>query len=140
MWRKIITFLFLIVLAQSADALPFFENNKSKFNETALSTALIKTLAASIIDGDAPEKLVNLPRLSRLCPSLFSAEVQTSVNYVLVVEFLKITLNAAMFKFLSNPPDVISWFEQLSHNTNSSRLSGWKDGNFLYSARTTYHG
>ncbi len=115
------------------------KKNKSKFNQTELPITLLKTLAASIIDGDAPEKLFNLPRLSRICPSLFSAEVQTSANYVLVVEFLKTKLNAAMFKILNNPPDLISWFEQLSHHTNSSRLSGWKDGNFLYCARTTYH-
>ena len=139
MWRKIITLLFLIVLAQSSNAWSHLEDSKNNSDRNELSISFTEQLNTSIFDDDKPENLFNLPKLSRFSPSLFSAEVQTSVNYVLVIEFFKSKLNAAMFKQLCNPPDVICWFEQLSHNTNSSRLSGWKDGNFIYSARTTYH-
>ncbi len=139
MWRKIIAFFFLISLAQLADASLIVEEHKNNVDDFEQSITLTKQLIVSSFDNDEPEDVFNLPRLTRISPSLFSAEVQTSANYVLVIEFLKTKLNAAMFKILSNPPDLISWFEQLSHHTNSSRLSGWKDGNFLYCARTTYH-
>lgn len=102
-------------------------------------TPQVEQKNASSLDEDESEEHYNLPRLNRLNPSLFSAEIQTTPNYVLVIEFFKITLSAGLFKNLTNPPLTTQWFEKLSHKTNSSRLSGWKDGNFLYSSRTTYH-
>ena len=138
MWRKLTVMLFLLVLAQVANALPIFEiiNDKSLHH---IYVPQIEQQSASVFDSDESEDLFNLPRLNRLSPSLFSAEIQTTPNYVLVIEFFKIKLAAGLFKNLANPPVIIQWFEQLSHNANSSRLSGWKDGNFLYSSRTTYH-
>jgi hypothetical protein len=130
--------LFLLVLAQNANALP----NPEFFNDissASVSIAQIEQQAASLFDNDESEELFNLPRLNRFSPSLFSAEIQTTPNYVLLIEFFKIKLTAGLFKNLANPPLNTPWFEQLSHNTNSSRISGWKDGNFLYSSRTTYH-
>jgi hypothetical protein len=91
------------------------------------------------IDHKSSEDLFNLPQLNRLSPLLFAAEIQTSPNYVLVIEFFKIKLTAGLYKHLANPPVVTLWFEQLPHSGNLSRLSGWKDGNSLYSSRITYH-
>ncbi|WP_057830779.1 hypothetical protein [Colwellia sp. TT2012] len=138
MWRKLAVMLFLLVLAQTASALPISENIADD-SANNVSIAQIDQQTAPFFDSDEPEDVFNLPRLNRLTPSLFTAEVQTSPNYVLVVEFFKIKLTAGLFKNLANPPLITPWFEQLSHKTNSSRLSGWKDGNFLYASRTTYH-
>ncbi|NQY49259.1 MAG: hypothetical protein HRT50_09135 [Colwellia sp.] len=138
MWRKLAVMLFLLVLAQTANALPISEKIDDD-SASNVSIAQIDQQTASFFDSDEPEDVFNLPRLTRLTPSLFTAEIQTSPNYVLVVEFFKIKLTAGLFKNLTNPPLITHWFEQLSHKTNSSRLSGWKDGNFLYASRTTYH-
>jgi hypothetical protein len=138
MWRKLTIMLFLLVLAQTANALPISETNKTESSEQ-ISISQIEQQNPSTYDNDESEDSFNLPRLNRLSPSLFTAEIQTTPNYVLVIEFFKIKLTAGLFKNLANPPVTPQWFEQLSHNTNSSRLSGWKDGNFLYSSKTTYH-
>jgi hypothetical protein len=138
MWRKFTLMLFLLVLAQTANALPSPKItdkgflNHSSFSQTAQQSA-------SIFDNDDSEDSFNISRLNRLSPLLFTADIQTTPHYVLVIEFFKIKLAAGLFKNLTNPPETIHWYEQLSHKTNSSRLSGWKDGNFLYSSRTTYH-
>ncbi|MDP7592428.1 MAG: hypothetical protein QF552_06985 [Litorilituus sp.] len=138
MWRKLTVLLFLLVLAQTANALPSLEiNDKDSLNHISFSQ--LEQQSVSVFDNEESEDSFNLPRLNRLSPSLFTAEIQTTPNYVLVIEFFKIKLTAGLFKNLANPPVIPQWFEQLSHNANSSRLSGWKDGNFLYSSRTTYH-
>ncbi len=146
MWRKLTILLFLLVLAKTASALPISKINNDDYS-VAYNTSQIALQTNvdgdfdfdSSIDTDEPEVLYNLPRTSRLNASLFSVEVQNSPEYVLIVEFFKIKLNAGVFKHLANPPVITPWFEQLSHSSNSSRLSGWKDGNSLYSSRTTYH-
>ncbi|MEW6996890.1 hypothetical protein AADZ86_04190 [Colwelliaceae bacterium BS250] len=138
MWRKLTVMLFLLVLAQTANALPIQEPS-SDASSHHVYTPQIEQQSAATFDSDESESLFNLPILNRLNPSLFSAERQTTPNYALEIEFFKIKLTAGMFKNLINPPVITQWFEQLSHNANSSRLSGWKDGNFLYSSRTTYH-
>ncbi|WP_441003964.1 hypothetical protein [Pseudocolwellia agarivorans] len=146
MWRKLTILLFLLVLAKTASALPISKINNDDYS-VAYNTSQIALQTNvdgdfdfdSSIDSDEPEVLYNLPRTSRLNASLFSVEVQNSPEYVLIVEFFKIKLNAGVFKHLANPPVITPWFEQLSHSSNSSRLSGWKDGNSLYSSRTTYH-
>jgi len=139
MWRKLTLMLFLLVLAQTANALPSPQPS-SDAPSHHVYIPQIEQQSALNFDSDESEDLFNLPRLNRLSPSLFTAEIQTTPNYVLVIEFFKIKLTAGLFKNLANPPVIIQWFEKLSHNANSSRLSGWKDGNFLYSSRTTYHG
>jgi len=137
MWRKLTVLLFLLVLAQTASALPHAEILVHIDTNVAINQVEQSPVAA--FDNDKQEHLFTLPHLHRANPSLFSADIQTSPNYVLVVEFFKNKLSAALFKHLANPPVMLSWFERLSHNTNSSRLSGWKDGNFLYSSRNLYH-
>jgi len=138
MWRKLTALLFLLVLAQTANALPSLEIiDKESLNLVSFSQA--EQQSVSVFDNDDSEDSFTLPRLIRLSPSLFTAEIQTTPNYVLVIEFFNNKLNAGLFKNLANPPVIPQWFEQLSHNANSSRLSGWKDGNFLYSSKTTYH-
>jgi hypothetical protein len=138
MWRKLTVMLFLLVLAQTANALPISEIIHDISSTSVESTQQEQKLTA-VFDNDDQEGLFNLPRVNTLNPSLFSAEVQTTPHYELVIEFFKVNFNAALFKHLANPPLVPNWFEQLSHSTNSSRLSGWKDGNALYSSRTTYY-
>jgi hypothetical protein len=130
--------LFLVVLAQTANALPIHKI----LDDAPLASVEITQVeqqSASIFDKHEPENLFNLPSLHRLSPSLFSAEIQTTPSYVLLIEFFKIKLTAGLYKNLINPPLMTHWFEQLSHKAKSSRISGWKDGNFLYSSRTTYY-
>ena len=138
MWHKLTIMLFLFVLAQAANALPiseiFHDGASTPFSNTQSDHKLTLNF-----DNEDSDNLFNLPRVNTFSPSLFSTEVQTTPDYVLVIEFFKIKLTAGMFKHLVNPAIMLSWFEQLSHNNKSSRLSGWKDGNSLYSSRTTYH-
>ncbi|WDE05930.1 hypothetical protein SG34_003085 [Thalassomonas viridans] len=82
----------------------------------------------------------NPPRGLRATAPVFAAEVQTEPDYVLEIEFFAAELAAAFFKNLTNPPLDPVWYLQLAHHNQTSRISGWKDGNFLYSARITYHG
>ncbi|WP_426370337.1 hypothetical protein [Pseudocolwellia sp. HL-MZ7] len=148
MWRKLTILLFLLVLAKTASALPIskFSHDDCSIAHSSSQIEFQTNLASDLdidfdssLDTDEPEVLYNLPRTTRLNASLFSVEVQNTPEYVLIVEFFKIKLNAGVFKHLSSPPVITPWFEQLSHSSNSSRLSGWKDGNSLYSSRTTYH-
>lgn len=136
-WRKLTVMLFLLVLAKTASALPIAE----LFHESA---TIVKTVAqieqkTVSLDTDQPDVLYNLPRTNGFNASLFSTEIQTTPEYFLVVEFFKVKFTAGLFKNLANPPLISPWYEQLSYSKNSSRLSGWKDGNSLYSSRTTYH-
>jgi hypothetical protein len=138
MWHRLTVMLFLVVLAQTANALPIHKT----LDDAPLASVEITQVeqqSASIFDKHEPENLFNLPSLHRLSPSLFSAEIQTTPSYVLLIEFFKIKLTAGLYKNLINPPLMTHWFEQLSHKAKSSRISGWKDGNFLYSSRTTYY-
>ncbi|WP_077284672.1 hypothetical protein [Cognaticolwellia aestuarii] len=137
MWRKLTVMLFLLILAKTAGALPIVElsNDNSSSHEVASQIAQ-KT---DSLDTDEPEVLYNLPRSNTFNASLFNTEIQSSPEYYLVVEFFKIKLTAGLFKNLANPPLITPWYEQLSHSSHLSRLSGWKDGNLLYSSRKTYH-
>lgn len=138
MFRKLTLLLFLLVLAQAANALPILET----IHDTPATSASFSQSDQQIdftFDNDDYNHLFNLPSVNRLSSLLFSTERQTTPNYVLVIEFFKVKLTAGLFKQLESPPLITHWFEQLRHKTNSSRISGWKDGNFLYSSRTTYH-
>ncbi|UUO25045.1 hypothetical protein FGD67_18905 [Colwellia sp. M166] len=137
MWRKLTVMLFLLVLAKTASALPIAE----LFHDNAAIDKIVTQIEQKTVslDTDEPEVLYNLPRTNGFNASLFNTEIQSTPEYFLVVEFFKIKLTAGLFKNLANPPLITPWYEQLSHSKNSSRLSGWKDGNSLYSSRTIYH-
>jgi hypothetical protein len=144
MWRSISTALLLFVLAKTANALPIdnFVENFNTATETVQvekSSPLVSHYSPALIDDSDPNDSFSLPRIYRACASVFSNEIQTTPNYVLVIEFFEIKLTAGLFKNLANPPAQLNWYEQLSHKSHSNRLSGWKDGNTLYAARTTYH-
>jgi hypothetical protein len=136
MWRKLTIMLFLLVLAQTASALP-----SSQVSNLEINIVLSNVVPASSVDieSDVPKQLFNLPSLQRSIPSIFAAEIQTSPNYVLLRFFFESELSAALFKNLTNPPLIPTWFDQLSQKKHSSRLSGWKDGNTLYTSVITYH-
>jgi len=136
MWRKLTVLLFLLVLAQTANALPISE---TLHLENTNTISQVEQHTAINLDNDEPDNLFNLPRFHQISPSLFSTEIQTTPSYILVIEFFKPKLVAGLFKHLANPPQIPTWFERLSHKTNSSRLSGWKDSNSLYSSRITYY-
>lgn len=138
MWHKLAVMLVLLVLAQTAKALPISEIFHDTSSTSVSSTQLEQNIT-SFFDNDDPDDVFNLPRINTLSPLVFASEVQTQPNYVLLIEFFKVKLTSGLFKNLANPPLAPNWFEQLSHKTKSSRLSGWKDGNSMYSSRTTYH-
>lgn len=144
MWRSFSILLFLFVLAKTATALPI--ENLADNISTVLTTSQLetdKTTASTshilLADESEPEDTFSLPPLYRACASTFSNEIQITPNYMLVIEFFEIKLTAGLFKNLANPPVQLNWYEQLSHRSNSNRLSGWKDGNILYASRVTYH-
>jgi len=151
MWRKLAVMLFLLVVAQTATALPRAEISQEHYSvhetlaQIAHKTATLEHSTATFdqstaaLDHDSPKVLYTLPSSNVINAGAFSVEIQTTPTYVLITEFFKVKLAAGLFKNLTNPPLIIPWFEQLSHSNNSSRLSGWKDGNALYSSQTTYH-
>jgi hypothetical protein len=144
MWRSFSIILFIITLAQTANALPIesFTQNASTYSLTSqIETNNLETSISNrlLLDESEPEDVFNLPRIYQASASVFSNELQNTPNYVLVVEFFKIKLNAGLFKNLANPPVQLNWYDQLSHRSNSKRLSGWKDSNILYASRANYH-
>lgn len=127
-----------MVLAQTANAFPI-ATIADNIPSYSIATQHDNSATPSIsIDEESPSDTVNLPRLNRACASVFSNEVQSSPNYLLIIEFFEIKLSAALFKNLANPPAQLNWHEKLSHQSNSSRLSGWKDSNTLYKYINTY--
>jgi hypothetical protein len=137
MWRKLTFIVFLILLTKVVNASPISTTNHNEYSQhLSIST---EHQNYSIDASEESKESYNIPRFNRINPSIFTAEIQITPNYFLEIEFFKVKLTPALFKNLTNPPVNIQWFEQLSHNTNSSRLSGWKDGNILYSSRTRYH-
>jgi hypothetical protein len=144
MWRTLSILFFLFVLAQTANALPsenFVENISISSITLQLETKNVEMLVSNtlLLDESEPSETFNLPRIHQACASVFSNEIQSTPNYTLVIEFFEIKLTAGLFKHLANPPIQLNWFEQLSHRSNSNRLSGWKDGNTLYASRVNYH-
>jgi hypothetical protein len=144
MWRNLSIVFFLFVLAQTANALPsenFVENASSSPLALPFEIKNVETSISdiSLFDESEPEDVFNLPRIYQASASVFSNEIQNTPNYFLVIEFFKIKLNAGLFKNLANPPVQLNWYEQLSHRSNSKRISGWKDSNILYASRANYH-
>ena len=144
MWRSFSIILFLITLVQTANALPIESFSQNASTSPAAYQIETNNLESPItnrllLDESEPEDVFNLPRIYQASASVFSNELQNTPNYVLVVEFFKIKLNAGLFKNLANPPVQLNWHEQLSHRSNSKRLSGWKDSNILYASRAEYY-
>ena len=133
MWRNLTIALFVLILAQTANALPI---SNDKIDNNIQSVQLEKQKIALTEEED---DLFTFPRVLRPNASIFSTEIQTTPNYFIEIQFFEIKLTAALFKNLANPPVMVNWFEQLSCKTCSSRISGWKDGNSLYSSSITYH-
>jgi len=143
MWRSLTIALLLFVLAQTANALPItnFNENVPVFPTTQqVETGFTptSTLFTLLVEQSEPEDAFSLPRINQACASVFANEIQTTANYILIFEFFELKLSAGLFKNLANPPLQLSWFEQLSHQSNSNRLSGWKDSNTIYTSRISY--
>jgi len=138
MWRFITIFFMLFLLAQNADALSISAHTENNLDQHS-DVVKIDQQASTTFDHQNPQDLFNLPRINSISPTTFTVEAQTEPNYVLVIEFFKTNTSEREFKNLAPPVILTHWFEQLNHQAKSSRISGWKDGNFLYSAKTTYH-
>lgn len=138
MWRYITILWLLFFLAQNANASSISTLSQHKLTQDSDVTQLALKAKTALDDHDQQE-LFNLPRINSISPTTFSVEAQTTPNYVLVIEFFKTNTSEREFKNLAPPEKLNNWFEQLTHQTKSSRISGWKDGNFLYSARISYH-
>jgi len=142
MWRNLTLALFLLILAHTANA----TSNSNFENKTSIQSAHSLKMSSSNLDfsftllnEETPEEHVNLPKINRACSSLFNHEIQLTPDYYLAITFFEMKLSAALFKNLTNPGVRTPWFEQISHRSNSSRISGWKDSNILYTSRITYY-
>jgi len=129
MWHKLLLAL-LFVLALAAEKLVL--SNLSTDIPPAPAYSLFVDHTLSSVATDDIQDSLSVPNLYRLNASIFSTENQTSPNYVLEIEFFEVKLTAGLYKHLANPPSTVNWFELNSFTPQSSRLSGWKDGNFLY--------
>ncbi|TPH18073.1 hypothetical protein [Litorilituus lipolyticus] len=159
-------FIFLSVLAQHANALSIVSENNNELTQvassqglsnlevitnsqgltplTSLSThtlhELYKQAIASIELEKGDENHTDyFPRNIRVSATTFTSELQLSPEYCLLVEFFEIKLKASLYKNLTNPPLVLAWYINKPITNRSSRLSGWKESNALYSATITYH-
>jgi len=138
MWRFVTILLLLFFLAQNANASSISTLSQNKFSLDS-NVVQLDQQANTTVDDQDQRDLFNLPRINSMSPATFSVEAQTAPNYVLIIEFFTINTNERAVKNLASPVKLNNWFEQLNHRTKSSRISGWKDGNFLYSAQISYH-
>lgn len=129
MWHKLLLAL-LFVLALAAEKLVLSDLSADITPAPAFSLFVDQT-STSVASDDIQDSF-SVPNLYRLNASIFSTENQTSPNYVLEIEFFEVKLAAGLYKHLANPPSTVHWFELNSFTPQSSRLSGWKDGNYLY--------
>jgi len=111
---------------------------------TPLSThtlhELYKQAVGSIeLEKDNENHSDYFPRNIRVSATTFTSELQLSPEYCLLVEFFEIKLKASLYKNLTNPPLVLAWYINKPITNRSSRISGWKESNALYSATITYH-
>lgn len=113
----------------------FDENLSQKLSKSLPKNITTQSIA---LEEESNDELYIHPRITRASTSSFSSELQTSPYYVLVIEFFAIKLTAGLYKNLANPPLIVDWFEQLSAKSTSSRISGWKDSNLLYTSVVTY--
>ena len=142
--------ILLAVIAKGAANLEFVSQSslvnhsvsQLEVDADSLKQELIELLKAQdlprLAAEDQEKDIFPLPRGTGQSATMFSSESQTSPNYFLEVEFFQLALTAALFKHLFNPPLPVSWYEQQSYQTQSSRLSGWKDGNALYASSPIY--
>lgn len=138
MWRLITVLFLLFFLAQNANASSYSAFTPNKLAQHSDVVQLEQQAKTTFDDQHSPD-LFNLPRINNISPTTFSIEAQTAPIYVLVIEFFKTNSSEREYKNLAPPVIFNNWFEQLNHQAKSSRISGWKDGNFLYSATITYH-
>ncbi|NQZ21938.1 MAG: hypothetical protein HRT53_07740 [Colwellia sp.] len=142
MWRNVTLAFFLFILAQTANAtskLNFDNETSIQPNHPLQTSPTSLDFSFANLDDDTPEEHANLPRLNRACSSSFSNEIQLTPNYHHAITFFEVKLSPALFKNLTNPGMQIRWFEKISHQSNSSRISGWQDSNALYASNITYY-
>ncbi|WDD98554.1 hypothetical protein [Thalassomonas actiniarum] len=141
-WRNLTMVLALLLVVYTANfaAVPFFkvsdEQSRVKHSETVMSE---RAQFSFLGEDDDFDGYFNPPRGLQATAPVFAAEVQSEPEYVLEIEFFATELAPAFFKNLSNPPLAPIWHQQLTHHHQACRISGWKDGNCLYSGRITYH-
>ncbi|PKF54154.1 hypothetical protein CW748_16995 [Alteromonadales bacterium alter-6D02] len=130
----------IVVLAITANTPAHAINNAPEVTEltivpkqqltNASSNMLFKLLDQQ--EQSSSEDIYNPPRFYRANVSCFLAEAQQQPQYGLVCEFFEPKLSAALYKNLITPPKLPHWFEQTSFKKTTSRISGWKDANMLY--------
>ena len=79
---------------------------------------------------------IDVPRVISPRSVLFLADSQLESDFVLVFEFNP--PDAFAGRFMVSSIDPVPWFIQTG-NPVKPRVSGWKDGNTLYTARTIYY-
>ncbi|WDE11323.1 hypothetical protein [Thalassomonas haliotis] len=132
--------LFLVVYAATFAAVSYAKFS-DQGGQVALSEPGMSKPAKFSFSGEQDDfdGYFNPPGGLRASAPVFAAQVQAEPDYVLEIEFFASELAAAFFKNLSNPPLAPIWHQQLRDNNQTCRISGWKDGNCLYSGRITYH-
>ena len=138
-WRSLTMYLALLLVVYTAN----FSAASFSADEQQIKPAKVvfseKGAFSLTEESDDFDGYFNPPRGLRAVAPVFAAQVQTEPDYVLEIEFFAAELTAAFFKNLSNPPLAPIWHQLLTHHNSISRISGWKDGNALYTGRITYH-
>lgn len=105
-------------------------------NRSSSSDSGVQLTTSSASEGFSSDNLPLIPTCTSAM--LFRDNLQTKPIYWLKAEFNPPDLTIPTFSNFSFKQNDSPWFMQ-SKQKSSSRLSGWKDGNSLYTASITYH-
>ena len=81
---------------------------------------------------------VSLPPSGRQAASAFGSVLQNEPTFVLAYEFLPEIVEIKHFLAPLSTNSAIPWYLRPDASTSHSRLTGWKDGNTLYTGSLTY--
>jgi|GEM_PF-4929212 len=105
------------------------------YSEQVETSVQISNLTAVAQETIADKALLSLPRTHA---SMFRTSLQIQPVYIVRAELYPPPQSQYNLSYIIPEPELSPWF--IFKNKNSqSRLSGWKDGNSLYTASITYH-
>ena len=81
---------------------------------------------------------ISLPPIERQAVSTFSSVIQTEPNFVLIHEFHPEILGLKHFLAPLIANTDVPWYLRSDAPNSHNRVTGWKDGNTLYTGTITY--
>lgn len=82
--------------------------------------------------------VISLPPFERLAVSIFNCPSQLEPLFVIAYEFLPEIRARKYFLTLVPPNNNLPWYLRATSSNKHNRVTGWKDGNNLYTGSITY--